>query len=419
MSLLLGGPVLVETQAGTALNDVAGIAMLLTAVAVATRGPRRERTLGQDVVTGLALGLAIGMKLTFLVPAGLLAVGLVVTAGRGRRLRSLAVFGVTAATGLYWYVRNLIVTGNPVPVLDAGLGPLRLDAVTGSPDTRSVSHYLFDGDAWSGYLVPGFEDALGPLWFAFLLLVAVGLVGSVVAPAARPLRMVALVGIASLVAFIFTPQYLDLAPGSRSSSRPTCATRPGVRVRAVARRDRAAAVHDRRSPRARGRHAGRCRPDPASWPVLRYAPVVLHRPIDRGSRSPASPWCSVSRRLVAGRWCVALDSRAARRAEPSSSLARGGRCSVVAIVHPRYSDSRYQRTTSTAACCYAHGRRPCGTLGSARSAPRAGPVPAGRSDLSNHVRLPRGGDVRRRRPPAPRTARSSWVSSRRPGSTMW
>ena len=61
--------------------------MLLTAVAVASPGPSTERTLGQDVVAGLALGLAIGMKITFLVPAGLLAVGLVVTAGRGRRLQ--------------------------------------------------------------------------------------------------------------------------------------------------------------------------------------------------------------------------------------------------------------------------------------------------------------------------------------------
>ena len=81
---------LVETQAGTALNDVGGH----RDAPHGRRGgdPRhldRERTLGQDVVTGLALGLAIGMKLTFLVPAGLLAVGLVVTAGPGRRLRSL------------------------------------------------------------------------------------------------------------------------------------------------------------------------------------------------------------------------------------------------------------------------------------------------------------------------------------------
>src|SRR5204862_3657963 len=119
------------------------------------------------------------------------------------------VFGATAVTGLYWYARNVIETGSPIPVLDAALGPLRFTAVTGSPETRSVSHYLLDGAAWRDYLRPGFADALGPLWIAVLVLVAIGLIGGALWPPSPPVRVVALVSIASMVAFVFTLQYLD------------------------------------------------------------------------------------------------------------------------------------------------------------------------------------------------------------------
>ena len=386
VSLLLGAPVLVETQAGTALNDVAGIALLLVAVAIATRGPSTDRTLGQDVVTGLALGLAIGMKLTFLVPAGLLALGLVLTAGRGRWLRSVVVFGATAATGLYWYGRNLIVTGNPVPVLDAGLGPIHLDAVTGSPDTRSFSHYLFDGDAWRGYFVPGFEDALGPLWFAVVALALIGLVGSIVAPAERSLRTVGLVGVASLVAFAFTPQYLDLAPGqpfffptNLRYAAPALAL--GLVLSAIVLRRWMAVVLPLLVTGTLVAQA-----DPVSWPVLRSRSSFFTDQIDR-----ASSLAGVLLVLAVAGLVVAVAMWRARRPSTAPSigvLLLAGSALVllgVAIAHPRYEERRYRDDGGLGALftwSQTEGERRIGAIGTYAQSqyPLTGP------DLANHVR---------------------------------
>jgi hypothetical protein len=386
VSLLLGGPGLVETQAGTALNDVTGIALLLVAVAVATRAPSAGRTLGQDVVTGLALGLAIGMKLTFLVPAGLLALGLVVTAGPGRRLRSLLVFGATAATGLYWYARNLVVTGNPVPVLDAGLGPIHLDAVTGSPETRSFSYYLFDGDAWRDYFVPGFEDALGPLWSAVLALSLIGLVGSIVAPAERSLRTVGLVGVASLVAFAFTPQYLDLAPGqpfffptNLRYAAPALAL--GLVLSAVVLRRYLAVVLPLL---VLGTLVAQA--DPVSWPVLRSRSSFFTDQIDR-----ASSLVGVLVVLAVGGLVVGVAAWRARRPSTAPSigvLVLAGSALVlvgVAIAHPRYVDRRYRDDGGLGALftwSQTEGHRRIGAIGTYAQSqyPLTGPA------LENHVR---------------------------------
>jgi hypothetical protein len=385
LGLLLGGPMLVETQAGTALNDVAGIALLLVAVAVSTRGAPAGRTHGHDVVTGLALGLAIGMKLTFLVPAGLLALGLVATAGRRRWLASLAIFGATAATGLYWYGRNLLVTGNPVPVLDAGAGPVTLDAVTGSPDTRSFSHYVLDGDAWREYFVPGLADSLGPLWVAVLALVLVGLVGSVVAPAERSLRLVGLVGLASLVAFALTPQYLDLAPGqpfffptNLRYAAPALAL--GLALSAIVLRRLMPVVLPLLVALTLVAQA-----DPVSWPVLRSRPSFFTDQIDGASSLSGLALVLGVGGLAVGvaRW----RSRGARAIPSAGWLVLAGSLVVlvgVAIAHPRYTERRYRDDGGLGALfawSQGEGDRRIGAIGSYAQSqyPLTGP------DLGDHV----------------------------------
>ena len=75
------------------------------------------------------------------------------------------------AGGGYWYLRNLVHTGNPLPWVD-DLGPISLpapDQALGGREAHSVLGYLTDGAVWSDWLLPGLHDGL---WFVWPLLLA-------------------------------------------------------------------------------------------------------------------------------------------------------------------------------------------------------------------------------------------------------
>ena len=162
-------------QAGEARNDIVGIFFLLAAVAVALNawrasdggdGARRAGACrpGPLVVVGLAAGLAAGTKLNFLLPAAVLVLGLAAVAPRGRRLAALAAAGLAAlAGGGYWYLRNLVHTGNPLPWFHH-LGPISLPApeqALGGREAHSVLGYLTDGTVWSDWFLPASTTASG------------------------------------------------------------------------------------------------------------------------------------------------------------------------------------------------------------------------------------------------------------------
>jgi hypothetical protein len=173
-------------QAGEARNDIVGIFFLLAAVAIALNawasreeGGDRGLANGALAVIGLAAGLAAGTKLNFLLPAGVLVLGLVAIAPRGARLRALAAVGLAAlAGGGYWYLRNLAHTGSPLPWIDS-LGPISLpapDQALGGREAHSALGYLTDGAVWSSWFLPGLHDGLGLVW---PLLVAAAFAGLV------------------------------------------------------------------------------------------------------------------------------------------------------------------------------------------------------------------------------------------------
>jgi hypothetical protein len=187
-SLALGAVALsvpaMADQAGEARNDIVGIFFLLAAVAIAlnARAARSEGgegglPTGALVIAGLAAGLAAGTKLNFLLPAVALVVGLAAVAPRGRRLSALAATGLAAlAGGGYWYLRNLVHTGNPLPWFDS-LGPVSLpapDQALGGREKHSVLGYLTDGSVWSDWFLPGLHDGL---WVVWPLLLAAALAG--------------------------------------------------------------------------------------------------------------------------------------------------------------------------------------------------------------------------------------------------
>ncbi|HXS33850.1 MAG TPA: hypothetical protein VN758_08780 [Solirubrobacterales bacterium] len=201
-------------QAGEARNDIVGIFFLLAAVAVALNAweARREGERGLPtgalIVTGLAAGLAAGTKLNFLLPAIILVGGLVVVAPRGSRWRALAAAGLAAlAGGGYWYLRNLVHTGNPLPWI-RHLGPITLPApeqALGGREGHSVLSYLTDGSIWSDWFLPGLHHGLTIFWPLLGILALAGLLLSLDRRADPLLRVAGLVGLAAALAWLIAP----------------------------------------------------------------------------------------------------------------------------------------------------------------------------------------------------------------------
>jgi hypothetical protein len=197
-AIALSVPALAD-QAGEARNDIVGIFFLLAAVAVvlnAWAGARDELPPGREVadegvvagertwpgagalgVVGLAAGLAAGTKLNFLLPAAVLVVGLALIAPTRRRWSAFWIGGLSAlAGGGYWYLRNLVQSGNPLPWIHH-LGPITLPApgqALGGREAHGVIGYLADGTVWSDWFLPGLHRAL---WIVWPLLSAAALAG--------------------------------------------------------------------------------------------------------------------------------------------------------------------------------------------------------------------------------------------------
>ncbi|HEY5171075.1 MAG TPA: hypothetical protein VIK54_05040, partial [Acidimicrobiia bacterium] len=213
-AVVLATPELVLDDGGSALNDIVGLALLLAAIAVlvnALQGDDRNAIRPAALAcAGLAAGLALGTKFTIIAPVAALTIGVIVLGARREKLRRAALWLIVViATGGYWYVRNLLRVGSPLPSLRLGVGPLRFTHVP-SPATSTVSGYLFDRHVWSAYFLPGLQQAFGPAWWAVFGAAAAGcLLAAFVAPG-RWERMIALVGIASFVAFLFSPQILSV-----------------------------------------------------------------------------------------------------------------------------------------------------------------------------------------------------------------
>jgi len=218
-AIALSVPALAD-QAGEARNDIVGIFFLLAGVAIALNAWGREEGaekklsgeeggagVGPYLVVGLAAGLAAGTKLNFLLPAAMLVVGFAVIATRGQKARALGAGALAAfASGGYWYLRNLIHTGNPLPWIHH-LGPINLPApeqALGGREAHSVLRYLTDSSVWSDWFLPGLHGGLWILWPLLLLAAGAGLV-LCLARGTPTQRVVALVGLASALAWLIAP----------------------------------------------------------------------------------------------------------------------------------------------------------------------------------------------------------------------
>jgi hypothetical protein len=155
---LVGIPTVLVVNAGSAGNDVAAIACVAAAVALWRNS---ENDLGWLAVAGLALGLAIGVKVTAIAPAGVLAIAILWLVPRERRLKTAGVLAAgLAAGGAFWYLRLWARTGSPLPALDLPLFP-SLDLPVLDERGYTFAHYLFDGDVWRDVYGSGFSYFFG------------------------------------------------------------------------------------------------------------------------------------------------------------------------------------------------------------------------------------------------------------------
>ncbi len=211
---VMAANLLFSRQPGNANNDVVAIALFLSAVALLlnvrwperpgiSESPSTGPPSGTLLVAGLAAGLALGTKLTVVPPVLALTVGVIWISGAGYRLRASAEWiGAMVVGGGYWYVRNLIVSGNPFPWQD--IGPIHHAEALQGRHPYAIAHYATDTDIWGRYFTPALHERLGDLWPAYLALAVIGVV-LVLWRGGRMERMLGVVAILAAIAYLLTP----------------------------------------------------------------------------------------------------------------------------------------------------------------------------------------------------------------------
>jgi hypothetical protein len=225
-AIILDSGVMIETQPGEARNDIMGLAFLVAFAAFLINAhqrrapqegavqdtPERDAPLldkGPLVMAGLAAGLAASIKTTFLVPVAVIAIGVFLFSGKGRRWTTAWILGLSMlATGGYWYVRAAIKTGgNPIPITK--FGPLSLptpDQMPIDPRPRfAVAHYLTQPTVYRHWFFPQLENALGPLWPLILIMAGAAALFIVGKSRNKILRVIAAAALFTAVVYVFTP----------------------------------------------------------------------------------------------------------------------------------------------------------------------------------------------------------------------
>ena len=231
-AILLECHTLVVRDPGAAKNDLAAAALILASIAIlveawahralssrgvvelrpAIRGKAQPHPWGWDrwalAAAGLAAGLAAGTRVTALAMAAALTVAVVALAPAGRRWAAAGWWFLPAlAGGVFWYLRNLVVAGNPIPEVGS-LGPISLPhperLQEGRPDLNIV-HYATDTGVWREYFAPGLNEAFGVLWPLVVFGAAAAALLAVLRGRDRIVRWVGAIALFGLLAYLFTP----------------------------------------------------------------------------------------------------------------------------------------------------------------------------------------------------------------------
>jgi hypothetical protein len=226
-AILVGCHTLVVREPGAAKNDLMAAALLLAGIAIlieawnaqpkdefaesrGTRGELRTRVLyGWPLAAaGLAVGLAAGTRLTIFAFAAALSVVVLVLAPSGKRWGAAGWWFLSGLVGGgYWYLRNLIVSGSPIPEVTK-LGPIsppHPDRLQEGRPGFSISHYLTDTGVWRHYFAPGVHDAFGALWPLILVGAVAACLVAIFSGRDRLIRWLGGCALFALIAYLFTP----------------------------------------------------------------------------------------------------------------------------------------------------------------------------------------------------------------------
>lgn len=137
----------------------------------------RSRSAGALALALLAGGLFAGSKAS--APPVLVLMVVVFALGRWRDLAALltaqrASIPAALVLGAYWYVRNLIATGNPLFPLRLAFGPLRLPGVDDGIDLARTTQIAVWREGYGGHLTP--PHFVSNFGIVVLILALVGLV---------------------------------------------------------------------------------------------------------------------------------------------------------------------------------------------------------------------------------------------------
>lgn len=225
-AIVLDSGVMIETQPGEGRNDIMGMAFLIAFAAFLINGHQRRAPKsgavqdtpetdaplldkGPLIMAGIAAGLAASVKLTFLIPVAAIAIGVVLFSGKGRRVTTTWVMGLSMlVVGGYWYLRAAIKTGgNPIP--QTKFGPLKLptpDQMPLDPRPRfAVAHYLTEPTVYRRWFFPQLDNAFGPLWPLILIVAVAAAVFIAVRSSNRILRVIAGAAMLTALVYVFTP----------------------------------------------------------------------------------------------------------------------------------------------------------------------------------------------------------------------
>jgi hypothetical protein len=173
--------------------------------------PSAAAAMGALLVAGLAIGIGLGSKLTMWGVALAFAIGVPSLMPRGSRSKAFWVFGAgVGAVCAFWFLRNLIHSGNPLPWIRE-IGPIDLPGPNRGLEGRddfNVAHYIFSDPStglWRQYFLTPIENLLGPLWFLILGGASAGAILAIWRPRSPAVRLAGVVTIAAAIAYLFTP----------------------------------------------------------------------------------------------------------------------------------------------------------------------------------------------------------------------
>jgi hypothetical protein len=210
-ALVMATPMMVGSNAGTADNDLLGVFFIVAALALwmrtadtPTTSPRAHRA--GSIIAAVAAGLALSVRLNLLPPVGALALAAIAFTPGGLRRRATGWWaGGLVLGGGYWYARNLIALGNPLPWFSFGVLPTPRPPPLQQGNNYSLANYAAYPRILGHWLIPALNLNLGHWWPA---LVAVGVIGPLACLIAKRDRVIlagALTALASLVAYPLTP----------------------------------------------------------------------------------------------------------------------------------------------------------------------------------------------------------------------